>query len=563
MASRGELGEVVTTDVLIIGGGVGGLAAAVAAKEECPQLDVLVVEKQTAGWAGKGAEIGGILTFLGPNDDADRFMDFQVRTAGAYLNDQSALSRYVNSTPGTIETLGKWGARLARTPDGTVVGVPAFWAPDYTLGFIDIDLMLPIRARARRLGTRIMNKIHVVDLLVEHDRVVGAVGFDMLQGRFHVFKAKATILANGSCGYKVRRFWVAGTGDGIAAAFRAGAEMRNAEFGNLYGHTVYQDTDSGLVPFEYLVNARGENLVEKYLPGSGPAGVFLPIELAVGIDKEAAEGRAPFYFAPPESAPELPPIDLPKLSEWMGRLAAKERMYGAPPEARREIGVPLHGETSCIKVDTDMRTTVEGLWAIGDTSYAGSAVAGAVPSPPGVAPGSGIMFALVSASWGGPSAARFAAETPAAEVGHDQVKRLRDEAFAPLQRSNGPSPKEAVSILQDVTAPMRYSLRRSGPRLEEALDRLESVKEMLPELQAADPHYLAACHEVKSMTLCAELTLRAALLRNESRGFHFREDYPALDNEHWLKWVILKRDGDGIGISTRPVPIGDYGVRPD
>jgi succinate dehydrogenase/fumarate reductase flavoprotein subunit len=246
----------------------------------------------------------------------------------------------------------------------------------------------------------------------------------------------------------------------------------------------------------------------------------------------------------------------------MGRLAAKERMYGALPEARREIGVPLHGETSCVKVDTDMRTTVEGLWAIGDTSYAGSAVAGAVPSPPGVTPGSGIMFALVSASWGGPSAARYAAEASAAEVGSDQVERLRDEAFAPLQRSSGPSPKEAVSILQDVTAPMRYSLRRSGPRLEEALSRLESVKGMLPELRAADPHYLAACHEVRSMTLCAELTLRAALLRNESRGFHFREDYPEPDNEHWLKWVILKRDGDQVGLSTRSVPIGDYSVRP-
>jgi succinate dehydrogenase/fumarate reductase flavoprotein subunit len=110
---------------------------------------------------------------------------------------------------------------------------------------------------------------------------------------------------------------------------------------------------------------------------------------------------------------------------------------------------------------------------------------------------------------------------------------------------------------------MRYNLRRTGPRLEEALGRLESVKGMLPELRAADPHYLAACHEVASMTLCAELTFRAALLRSESRGFHFREDYPELDNEHWLKWIILKRDGDQVGLSTRPVPIGDYSVRPD
>ncbi len=562
LASLEELGEVLTTDVLIIGGGIGGLAAAVAAKEECPQVDVMIVEKQTAGWAGKGAKIGGVLTFLGPNDDADKFIDFQVRTAGAYLNDQNSLSRYVNSTPGAIETLGRWGAKLARTPDGNVIGVPAFWAPDYTLGFIDMDLMLPIRARARKLGTRIMNKIHVTDLLMERDRVVGAVGFDMISGRFQIFKAKATILANGSCGYKVRRFWVAGTGDGIAAAFRAGAEMRNAEFGNLYGHTVWQDTDSGLVPFEFLVNARGENLTEKYLKGSGPAGVFLPIQLAVGIDKEAAEGRGPIFFAPPESAPELPPMPLPKLSEWMDRMAAKERKYGQPEGTRREIGVPLHGETSCVKVDGDMRTTVEGLWAIGDTSYAGSAVAGALPSPPGVAPGSGIMFAVVSASWGGPSAARFAAESPAADADAGLVKQLRAEAFAPLERSNGASPKEAVSKLQDLVAPMKYSLRRSGQRLEEALAGLEAVKEMLPELRAVDPHYLAACHEVRSMALCAELTLRAALTRTESRGFHFREDYPELDNEHWLKWVILKREDDQVEVSSRPVPIGEYNVRP-
>ena len=130
---------------------------------------------------------------------------------------------------------------------------------------------------------------------------MGAVGFDIVTGQFRVFKSKATILANGSCGYKVRRFWVAGTGDGIAAAFRAGAEMRNAEYGNLYGHTVYQDTDSGMVGSAFLVNARGENMLQKYMPNAGPAGVFLPVKLAVGMEKEIAEGRGPIYFAPPPS----------------------------------------------------------------------------------------------------------------------------------------------------------------------------------------------------------------------------------------------------------------------
>ncbi len=166
---------------------------------------------------------------------------------------------------------------------------------------IDIDLMRPIRTHARQLGTRILDKIHIVDLLTDGDRIAGAVGFDIVTGRFYLIRAKATILANGSCGYKVRRFWVSATGDGVAAAFRAGAEMRNAEFGNLYGHTVFQDTDSGMVGYEHLVNSAGENLAQKYLPDMGPAGVFLPVQLAMGMQKEIAEGRGPIRFAPPTS----------------------------------------------------------------------------------------------------------------------------------------------------------------------------------------------------------------------------------------------------------------------
>ncbi|HEX7474551.1 MAG TPA: FAD-binding protein, partial [Dehalococcoidales bacterium] len=301
MAKLEELGEVSSTDILIIGGGIAGLAAAIKAKEENPKLDVLIVEKQTTGWAGKATKIGGILAFLGPHNNADKFLDFQVRTSGFYLNDQELLSKYIQSSNKAIEQFADWGATLARTPDGKLVTVPAFWAPDYSLTFIDIDLMLPIRAKARKLGTRIANKIHIVDLLKQSNKIVGAVGFDIVTGRFHIFKARATILANGSCGYKVRRFWVAGTGDGIAAAFRAGAEMRNAEYGNLYGHTVYQDTDSGMVGSAYLMNAIGENLAQKYLPNMGPAGVFLPVKLAVGMETEIAEGRGPIYFEPPPS----------------------------------------------------------------------------------------------------------------------------------------------------------------------------------------------------------------------------------------------------------------------
>jgi succinate dehydrogenase/fumarate reductase flavoprotein subunit len=565
LANINELSEVISTDVLIVGGGVGGLAAAVKVKEENPDIDVLVVEKQTSGWAGKATKIGGILAFLGPNNNADKFMDFQVRNSGYYLNDQEALSKYVHSSYQAIEDFEKLGEKMARTPDGKLLMIPTFYAPEYSSTFIDIDLMLPIAAKARKLGTKILNKIHVSDLLRKSDKIVGAAGFDMITGKFYIFKAKATILANGSCGYKIRRFWVAGTGDGVAAAFRAGAEMRNAEFGNLYGHTVWQDTDSGMVGHQFLVNKLGENLAKKYLPNEGPTGVFLPVPLAIGMEKEMAEGRGPITYAPPPGNAPFGEFGagLAKLSAWSRRTAEKEKKYGLPPGAQRQIAIPLHGETSCIKVDLEMRTNIEGLWAIGDTSYSGSAVAGAINSPPGVTPGSGIMYAVISAAWAGPSAARYAKQASPSSVNEAEIKDIKDKVFKPLQRSKGSSTGDAINILQDITAPIKYSLRRSKERLNEALLRLEEVKERIPSLQAKDFHYLAKCHEVESMALCAELTLRAALMREESRGCHFREDYPKRDDKNWLKWIIITQDVGKMKLTTQPIPINEYKIKPN
>jgi len=563
MAKLKNLGDVLSADVLIAGGGIGGLAAAIKVKEENPECDVLIVEKQTTGWAGKATKIGGILAFLGPNNDADKFIDFQVRTSGIYLNDQELLRKYVESTYKAIEQLSEWSDKFAKTPDGKMLSFPAMFAPEYTSTFIDIDMMLPIRSRARKMGVKIINKIHVVDLLKQDNRVVGAVGFNIIDGRFHIFRAKATILANGSCGYKVRRFWSAGTGDGISAAYRAGAEMRNAEYGNLYGHTVFQATDSGMVGSDFLVNKLGENLSQKYMPDRGPVGVFLPVKLAIGLEKEVAEERGPIYFDPPDSMhPHGLHTGLPKVEEWQKRMKSKEMKYGISHDSKPEIAVPLHGETSCIKVDHEMKTTLEGLWAIGDTSYAGSALAGAVASPPGVCPGSGIMYAVISAGWAGASAAGYVSEASPVGPEADEIEKTKEMVFAPMQNNNTFSPWEAISTLGSIVAPMKYNLRRSRERLAEALGMIERLKEKLPDLQAKDPHYLCKCHEVRSMTLCAELTFRAALMRSESRGFHFREDFPERDDKKWLKWIIIKQVKGEMKLSTQPIPIGDYKIKP-
>jgi succinate dehydrogenase / fumarate reductase flavoprotein subunit len=311
--------------------------------------------------------------------------------------------------------------------------------------------------------------------------------------------------------------------------------------------------------------------------------------MAVGMEKEVAEGRGPIFFEPPAGGmggprggpPEGgqgggarggppggetgggggPGRGLPKLTKWNQLLQGKEQKYGRPTE-KHEIAVPLHGELSCIRVDHDMKTTLEGLWAIGDTSYAGASVAGAVASPPGVTPGSGIMFAVVSAGWGGPAAARYSATVSPSEINPAEVSQIKEKVFTPMSSGKEYSPWDAINALQDVVAPMKYSLRRSKERLEEALFRVAEVKERLPELHAKDFHYLSKCHEVMSMTACAEMTFSAAQARTESRGFHFREDYPERDDKNWLKWVTLKQDGGKMVLSTEPIPIERYRVKP-
>jgi succinate dehydrogenase/fumarate reductase flavoprotein subunit len=561
-----RLGEVISTDLLVIGGGVGGLTAAIKAKEEYPDIDVLIVEKQTTGWAGKATKIGGVLAFLAPGSDAEKFVDFQVKNAGIFINDQEALEKYVLSTYPAMEKLSEWGVNIAKTPEGKFVTIGNAFAPGYSMTFIDIDMMQPMRSRANKLGVRFQNKTHITDFLLRDGKISGAVGFDIEKGTFYIFQAKATLIANGSCGYKVRRFWAAGTGDGIAAAYRAGVEMRNAEYGNLYGHVVMKDLDGGMAGNMFLVNSQGENLAKKYMPDAGPSGLFLPVQLGVGLETEVAEGRGPISFEPPPPQPGGRPgggfgQGLPKIGKWNQLIQGKADKYGPQPPSR-EIAVPLHGELSCVRVDHEMKTTLEGLWAIGDTSYAGSAIAGAVASPPGVTPGSGIMFAVVSGIWGGPAAAQYASSVSEPDINVDDADMLKEQVFAPMSGDKNYSPWEAISKLQDAVAPMKYSLRRSRERLEEALSIVGTVKEKLPVLFAKDFHYLSKCHEVISMTTCAEITFTAAKAREESRGFHYREDFPERDDGNWLKWVIVKNTEGKIEVATEPIPVNDYRVKP-
>ena len=561
MARIEDLGEVISTDLLVIGGGIGGLSAAISAMEEAPDIDVLLIDKQTIGWSGKAPKTGGVLMVIGPDDDLEDFCDYQIRNIGDYLNDQDLLYALAKESYGLIEKLDTWGIKVARDAEGKPQTTKGF-SPKWSLVGIDLNILVPLRKKARKMGAKTLNKVQVVDLLTQNGRVVGAVGFNIIDGRFHILKAKSTILANGSCNYKVERMWSAANGDGIAAAYRAGAEMRNAEFGNFYDILIKDQNSPAVGSQAFIYNANGDRLVKLYGTEDEPD---IALATLLGMEKEINEGRGPLVldiagwhgrFA------SRPRLKRPHWDAFYGRSREKMTKYGPPPTDKPEVTFSFHAELSPVKVDHNMKTTLEGLWAVGDTSYGGSALAGALFAPPARMRGTGLLNAVFSAMRGGPSAARSIPEASPPHVDYDETKRLKDEIFTPMGRDNGLTPADVVQAIQEIIVPIKYNLRRSKDRLEEALSKLEALKQKLPTLFAKDGHALFQCHEAKAMALCAEMTYRAALMREESRGWHYREDYPKRDDKNWLKWIIVKQEGDKMVLSTEPVPVDKYRIRP-
>jgi hypothetical protein len=172
------------------------------------------------------------------------------------------------------------------------------------------------------------------------------------------------------------------------------------------------------------------------------------------------------------------------------------------------------------------------------------------------------MNALIAALLAAPSVTRYSKETSPSVPDDREIAGLEEKIFAPLNRRSGYAASEAIRNIQEVVVPVKYSMRRNKERLEEALSRVAEVRERLSETYAEDPHGLVKCHEASCIALCAEIGFRAALARTESRGWHYREDFPQQDDENWLKWIIVKKIRDHMVVTTEPVPVERYKIKP-
>lgn len=542
-------------DVLIAGGGMGGLSCAVALKERRPELDILIVEKQTAGYGGKANKGGGVLQYFNPDVKPMDFLAFHTNAVGCFLGDQEMMLRYVEMNHEMLDVLSSWGVNVPKNDDGSYNVVPT--GPLTSMIFVDLDITLSIRKRAEKLGVKIMDKTTIAELFTDNGKITGAAAYSILDGEFYAISAGRVVLATGSQNYRLASMWSSGRGDGIAAAYRAGAEMRNAEFGNFAQLVKVKSHNEIVFGENYMYNAKGEFITANFRP-------FRETDINSTAIREwylqMTNGAGPVHLDYGEEAAGEDAME----KQWVRPYGQKFRTLNtlSANEVDKDLEVcPLFiGEQSPIKVGHDMQSTVSGLYAIGDCSYCGSAAPGAVPAPPGRNRGSGILNALFAALVCAEAMADSPSPAPT-ELSPAAVEECREEIFAPLSRKGGHRAKEVIALIQQAMAPAELSVYMSAERMDKAEKIIEKAEEYSRELSALDFHDLLACHEAEAMVLSAKMHYAAARLRTESRGWFLREDYPETDNDNWLKWIIIKNENGKMTFSTENVPIEKYPIQ--
>lgn len=557
MPKRKDVSKVIETDVLVIGGGIGGLWAANRARAFVP--NVLVVDKGPPDWVGLASMAFGGLTAVFPEDDVSNWVQDLVYYYDG-LCEQDIVEKIFEQFVCRLSDYQTLGYRLARNADGTVTRIPQRGLPHYStcfgvpLGQGGLDLRRIMIAESDRLSVKRLGRVLVTDLLQSNGAVVGAVGFDTRSGEFYVFRARAVVLATGLGGWKASYHKNTVTGEGICMAFRAGAELKNCEFAYVWNvpKRFAWEGQAFLLPLgAKFINKNGEAFLDKYSPRLSANTDVHYVTMAMAF--EARDGKGPFYLDCSALKKEDKELNTPK-SGWTR--INYERLLDLHMnffEDKLEWIPQLWVASGGVKADVEGRTGVPGL-------FVGSRARNV---DPGVRTGGwGIATATVLGYIAGESAGQYAKWHDLGNMQADEVGTLRSQLYALLGKT-GASFKKALRQVQEAVFPYDVCVLKNGVSLKRALDEIQRIKEeVVPQVGAPDPHFLLKLIEVQGIVFTTEMFLRASLMRTESRAGHFREDYPSYDDQNWLKWIVIGKENGNLSFHTEPVPIKEYKFKP-
>lgn len=569
MAMVKDYGKVYTSDVLVLGGGMSGLVTAIRVKENNPELDVLVVDKGYIGWSGQATKAGNGIRSTDRGEDAVPVaLNYLVNVNTEFMNDQEFLAEYLEVHKDCTEYMNHCGAKVSLNEDGSVYYWP-FIAGALNGSALEINVCRSLRSFALKIGVRLLSRVNAFELLTnESGRVIGAIGFDMDNGECRIFQTKAVAMCTQGCHFKKIGLEFMGYGTGVGAAWRAGAVMANVEF-STQTDIVYKKTNTPIYGcFNILVNKHGENIKDKYC-GEDPL-MEVDTRLVLGMLEEIKMGNGPIRAD--LRIPDPVRIVIGGQDEGNPHRFMQDKrdwdkhVLDVTAEHSGDVGdtpvatIKMVLQVEPIKVDTEYKTNVEGLWAPGKISTQGSAYFGWTR-------GDGVGNAATTGMMAGDSIAKYVADAEMEELRVEQVAAMKDKIYAPLNRATARKPKEIFDMIERYIFQVDALLTKSEASIKRVLGEIEEMKKIIPELTADDPHTLAKCLEAADNVLCLEMVFRAALERKESRGQmypHYRVDYPQHDDKNWLKWINLKQGEDGeMVLYTEDIPLWRYPIRPE
>jgi succinate dehydrogenase / fumarate reductase flavoprotein subunit len=547
-------------DVLIIGAGGAGLRAAIAALGQ--GASVGVVCKSLLGKAHTVMAEGGIAAAMANVDDADdwrtHFRD--TMRGGKFLNNWRMAQIHAQEAPERVRELEQWGALFDRTSSGDILqrafGGHTFKRLCHVGDRTGLEMIRTLQDRGVHLGIDVYMECAITGLLKDGERVSGAFGYWRETGRFVVFKAKSIVIATGGIGKAWRitsNSWEY-TGDGMALAYHAGAQLMDMEFVQFHPTgMVWPPGVQGILVTEavrgeggVLRNKDGERFMERYDPEKMELSTRDVVARA--IYTEAREGRGTehggAYLDISHKPAEYVKRKLPSMYHQFRELADVDITKGP-----MEVGPTCHYMMGGIRVEAETaQATVPGLFAAGEAA-AGLHGANRLG-------GNSLSDLLVFGRRAGLAAAEHAKHAGAATIDAQQVLAATSEMLAPFERTDGDSPYQIHRDLEE-TMQNYVGIFRNEDDLKKGLAELRKLNERAARVRVVgsrlfNPGWHLA-RDLKSMLTVSEAVALSALERQESRGAHSRIDYPDYDESWGRQNNIIMRDGDQMKLKQSPI----------
>ena len=563
------------TDVLIIGCEGAGARAAIAAHDS--GADVLMITKGRFGRSG--ATITGIADIdvdsrsardlLGlegnPADNKDIFFE-DILIEGKYLNNQKLIELHVEEAPARLREMMDWGMK----PKGLLLS-PGHRYPRGVLT-AGIEIMRVLKKQVSMRKIKVIEDMMAVDILTKDGAAIGAVTLDLQKGEFFVLSSQATVIATGGgmMVYSIQSAPHELTGDGQAMAYRAGAELVDMEMTqfhpcNFLSPPVWRGIG---FPFTigpaggmdvWLLNKFGQRFMSKWDPKRMEK--TTRDTLSIGIMTEILEGRGSPSGGVYMSLAHLPGNLVDDFLGWFSKggligpnwtyqgFHFSDLMEKVKKGYAMEVTPASHFFMGGIRINEDCETNVTGLYAAGE-------VAGGTHGANRLS-GNALTQVLVQGARVGKVAAELARRTNRSEPEAEQVTKIRERLLRYLQNREGFQPAKLRKELQEV-AWKKAGIVRDGSGLKEALDWVKQLKkDKLPQVatRAKEQQYNREWIEaiqLESLSTILEAVATSALLREESRGAHYRKDFTETD-DRWLKNIFLKKEGHTMTPAVYPI----------